>query len=143
MLPDDSTGQSPGTLARKLSRCKEGIARLPSPKVGCFCRHGTNIIACWRGRGTRLLAGRLVVSAAEIREMGTGAVSRYNLSRSQNFVMVQNLNCVQMSVSGFSSHNEFVKGAGAKAKTVTNNLPLLSVLWAVILKGSFLFQKSY
>ena len=31
MLPDASTGQSPGTLARKLSRCKEGMAHfLPS-----------------------------------------------------------------------------------------------------------------
>ena len=31
VLPDDSTGQSPGTLARKLSRCKEGMAHfLPS-----------------------------------------------------------------------------------------------------------------
>jgi hypothetical protein len=39
-----------------------------------------------------------------------------------------------MRVSGFSSYYEFALGAGAKAKTVTNNLPLLSVLWAVILK---------
>lgn len=31
MLPDASTGQSPGTLAGKLSRCKEGLAHfLPS-----------------------------------------------------------------------------------------------------------------
>jgi hypothetical protein len=31
VLPDDSTGQGPGTLARKLSRCKEGMAHfLPS-----------------------------------------------------------------------------------------------------------------
>jgi len=31
VLPDESTGQSPGTLARKLSRCKEGMAHfLPS-----------------------------------------------------------------------------------------------------------------
>ena len=31
VLPDASTGQSPGTLARKLSRCKEGMAHfLPS-----------------------------------------------------------------------------------------------------------------
>jgi len=31
VLPDDSTGQSPGTLAKKLSRCKEGMAHfLPS-----------------------------------------------------------------------------------------------------------------
>jgi hypothetical protein len=33
-----------------------------------------------------------------------------------------------MSVSGFSGHYEFVLGAGAKAKSVTNNLPILSVL---------------
>ena len=31
VLPDDSTGQGPGTLAEKLSRCKEGTAQfLPS-----------------------------------------------------------------------------------------------------------------
>jgi hypothetical protein len=31
VLPDTSTGQSPGTLAGKLSRCKEGMAHfLPS-----------------------------------------------------------------------------------------------------------------
>jgi len=42
--------------------------------------------------------------------------------------MVQDSNCGQMRVSGFSSHYEFVLEAGAKAKTVTNNLPLLSVL---------------
>jgi hypothetical protein len=31
VLPDASTGQSPGTLASKLSRCKEGMAHfLPS-----------------------------------------------------------------------------------------------------------------
>ena len=28
MLPDASTGQGPGTLAEKLSRCKEGMARV-------------------------------------------------------------------------------------------------------------------
>jgi hypothetical protein len=28
VLPDASTGQGPGTLARKLSRCKEGMARV-------------------------------------------------------------------------------------------------------------------
>jgi hypothetical protein len=31
VLPDAASGQSPGTLARKLSRCKEGMAHfLPS-----------------------------------------------------------------------------------------------------------------
>jgi len=36
-------------------------------------------------------------------------------------------------VSGCNGHYEFVLGAGAKAKSVTNNLPLLSVLVAVII----------
>ena len=60
--------------------------------------------------------------------MGTGAVSRYKVDRSQKFVMVQDFNCGQMSESGYNGHNEFVLAAGAKAKTVTNNLPLLTVL---------------
>ena len=59
---------------------------------------------------------------------GTGAVSRYKLSRSQKFVKVQGFNCGQMSVSGCNGHYEFVLSAGAKAKSVTNNLPILSVL---------------
>jgi hypothetical protein len=42
--------------------------------------------------------------------------------------MVQEFDCGQMRESGFSSNYEFVLGAGTKAKTVTNNLPLLSVL---------------
>jgi len=33
-------------------------------------------------------------------------------------------------VSGYKNHYEFVLSAGAKAKTVTNNLPILSVLGA-------------
>jgi hypothetical protein len=40
--------------------------------------------------------------------------------------------CVQMSVSGCNGHYKFVLGAGAKAKTVTNNLPILSVLKCVL-----------
>jgi hypothetical protein len=35
---------------------------------------------------------------------------------------------MQMSVSGCNGNYEFVLGAGVKAKTVTNNLPLLSLL---------------
>jgi hypothetical protein len=48
-------------------------------------------------------------------------------------VMVQDFNSGQMCVSGFNSHYEFVLGAGARAKTATNNLPLLSVLCKVVL----------
>jgi len=41
-----------------------------------------------------------------------------------------------MRVSGYNGHYEFVLSAGAKAKTVTNNLPLLSVLGG---RSNFLF----
>ena len=64
---------------------------------------------------------------------GTGAVSRYKLSRSQKFVKVQDFYCVQMGESGCNYHYEFVLGAGAKAKSVTNNLPILSVLALVFI----------
>jgi len=63
---------------------------------------------------------------------GTGAVSRYKLSRSQKSVTMQDFNCGQMRVSGCNNHYKFVLGAGAKAKSVTNNLPILSVLCAGI-----------
>jgi hypothetical protein len=42
--------------------------------------------------------------------------------------MVQDLNCVQMRVSGYNCHYGFVLGAGAEAKTVTSLLPQPSVL---------------
>jgi len=62
--------------------------------------------------------------------MGTGPAlaGRRKFDQSQKIVMVQDFNCVQMRVSGFNSNNEIVLHAGAKAKTVTSNLPLLSVL---------------
>jgi hypothetical protein len=41
VLPDDSTGQRPGTLARKLSRCKEGMACfLPSSPAEALAKVG-------------------------------------------------------------------------------------------------------
>ena len=69
--------------------------------------------------------------------MGTGAVSRYNLSRSQKSVTVQDLNCGQISVSGCNNHYKFILSAGAKAKSVTNNLPILSVLCLGVLFFTF------
>jgi hypothetical protein len=58
-------------------------------------------------------------------------VSRYNFDRSQKTVTVQDLNCVQVSVSGFSNVLKAVLKAVVEAKTVTNNLPILSVLQVV------------
>ena len=143
VLPDDSTGQGPGTLARNLSRCKEGMARVFAVMVQILLTSG---VSPYKSDRSRLICPRLQDFVA-----GTGAVSRYRLSRSQKLVKVQDLNCVQMRVpaltlrskrhgSGCNNHYDFVLSAGAKveelatkprfggAKTVTNNLPILSVL---------------
>ena len=120
VLPDASTGQSPGTLARKLSRCKEGMAHFLPSWYKFYCM-------LTRDRGTSLI-GAANLSPVTKLVAGTGAVSRYKLSRSQKFITVQDFNCGQMRVSGCNYHYKFVLGAGAKAKSVTNNLPILSVL---------------
>ena len=96
-----------------------------------FCRHGTNFIEHYACRGTSLI-GVANLSPVTNLDAGTGAVSRYILSRRQEFITVQDLNCAQMRVSGCNNHYKFVLSAGEKAKSVTNNLPLLSVLCAVL-----------
>jgi len=105
--------------ARKLSRCKEGMAHfLPSRykfSEQYECRDTSLIGAANLSPVTKLVAG-------------TSAVSWYILSRSQKSVTVQDLYCGQMRVSGCNGHYKFVLRAGAKAKSVTNNLPILSVL---------------
>jgi hypothetical protein len=95
----------------------------------CFCRHGTKFIECWRDRGTILIGVANLSPVTNLAE-GTSAVSRYKADRSQKLVKVQNFNCVQMRVSGCNGHYKFVFSVGTKAKTVTNNLPILSVLGA-------------
>jgi len=107
----------------------------------CFCRHGTNFIECWRDRGT-ILNGAVSLSPVTNLVAGTGAVSRYKLSRSQKFITVQDYDCVQMRVSGCMNHYKFVLGAGAKAKTVTNNLPILSVLCGAIILESLRYKRN-
>jgi hypothetical protein len=92
-----------------------------------FCRPDTNFIEHYACRGTRLI-GAANLSPVTKLFAGTGAVSRYKLSRSQKIVMVQDFNCGHMCVSGCKNHYKFVLRAGAKAKSVTNNLPILSVL---------------
>ena len=122
--------------ARKLSRCKEGMAHFLPSRYKFFEHY-----AC---RGTSLIGAENLSPVTKL-VAGTGAVSRYNLSRSQKSVKVQDFNCGQMRVSGCKNHYKFVLSAGAKAKSVTNNLPILSVLSAsglldfrfVSLKGKF------
>ena len=58
-------------------------------------------------RGTTLVgAGK--ISRYRMFVRGTGAVSRYKLSRRQKSVTVQDLYCGQVRVSGFKMLNEFI-----------------------------------
>jgi hypothetical protein len=118
VLPDDSTGLSPGT--RQLAGQK--TVTVQGGYGTCFCRHGTNFIACWRDRGTSLI-GATNISPITNFVAGTGAVSRYNLSRSQKFVKVQDKYCGQMSVSGCKNHYKIVLGAGAKVEERSDEIP--------------------
>ena len=82
--------------------------------------------------------GTMMIGAANLSPVtnlvaGTGAVSRYKLSRSQKIIKVQDFNCGQMRESGCNNHYKFILSAGAKAKSVTNNLPILSVLAFVVI----------
>jgi len=94
-----------------------------------FCRPGTSFIEHYACRGTSLIGARKL-SRYRILVGGTGAVSRYKLSRSQKTVTVHDFNWEQKRVSGCKIHYKFVLGVGVKAKSVTNNLPILSVLAA-------------
>jgi hypothetical protein len=58
---------------------------------------------------------------------GTCAVSRYKFDRSQKTVTVQDLYCGQVRASGCKFQQDLSWEQGA-AKTITNNLPILSVL---------------
>ena len=121
-----------------------------------FAVHGTNFIEHYACRGTSLI-GATSLSPVTNLVAGTGAVSRYNLSRSQKFVTVQDFNCVQMRALPTSqragvrvqqplqiclecrSKSPPVRPYEyGRAKSVTNNLPILSVLGAgVIIKYQF------
>jgi len=93
----------------------------------CFCRRGTNFVEHYACRGTSLIGATNLSPVINL--VGcTGAVSRYKFDRSQETVTVQDLYYGQVRVSGCNNHYQFVLRAGAKAKSVTNNLPLLTVL---------------
>ena len=88
-----------------------------------FCRPGTNFIEHYACRGTSLIgAGNL--SRYKCLLAGTGAVSRYKLSRSQKSVTVQDFDCVQMRVSGCKTITNLSWVQEQKQKAVTNNLPI-------------------
>jgi hypothetical protein len=67
--------------------------------------------------------------------MGTGLVSRNKLSRRKKSVMVQDFNCVQLWVCGCNGIANLSWVQERFAKTVTSNLPILSVLAQVYIFG--------
>jgi hypothetical protein len=95
-----------------------------------------NFIEHYVCRGTNLIGATSLSPVTKLEE-GTGAVSRYKLSRSRKIVKVQDFDCVQLRESGFNGHYEFVMGAEAKAKTVTSLLIIPSVL---AVRGIFLSE---
>jgi hypothetical protein len=120
VLPDVSAEQDPGTLAGKLSRCKEGMACVFAVQVQSWL----NI--------TRVVVQTFKVTVKLSRYCyflnSTCAVSRYNLSRSQKLVKVQKFDCENWCEVRVPRAAGSVMVAGVKAKTMTNKCPLLSVL---------------
>ena len=99
--------QAPGrVLVPRLRRDQKAIT-VQGGYGALFASHGTNFNEHYVCRGTSLIgAGKL--SPCRIFVRSTRAVSRYNLSRSQKSVTVQDLNCGQVRVSGFKMINEFI-----------------------------------
>jgi len=64
-------------------------------------------------------------------QKGTGAVSRYKFDRSRKTVMMQDLYCVQVRVSGYKLQQDLSEEQDS-AKTVTSLLTLPSVLKCVL-----------
>ena len=84
--------KAPGTVPYFFSReTSHGARRV----WRTFCRPGTKFIEHYECRGTSLI-GAANLSPVTNLVAGTGAVSRYKLSRSQKSVIVQDLNCLQM-----------------------------------------------
>jgi hypothetical protein len=81
VLPDASTEQGPGTLADKLSRCKEGMACVFAVQVQGWFNITSVAVQTFK------VTGKLSRYCYFINS--TGAASRYNLKRSQELVKVQ------------------------------------------------------
>ena len=112
--------------AEKLSRCKEGMAHfLPSGTI--FMSYTSVAVQVWSESRIypRLQSWRRALAQCRDTMLnGASKLSRYTKHY-----------CVQMRVSGCNNHYKFVLGAGVKAKSVTNNLPILSVLQVVVVQN--------
>jgi hypothetical protein len=109
--------------ARKLSRCKEGLARFLASRYK-FIEH----YAC---RGASLIGAANLSPVTNLVER-TGAVSRDKLSRNHKTVKVLEINCGQMSVSGYMNHYKYVLGAGAFKNRDELIDPTVRVRWSML-----------
>jgi len=110
--------------ARKLSRCKEGMAH--------FLPSGYRVF--WTLRVSRYKFDRSPEFFTGYK-FGCGhwrSVAVQAWSKPENCQGVDDFNYKQMRVSGCRNHYKIVLGAGAKAKSVTSLLTLPSVLCSVI-----------
>jgi len=100
-----------------------------------FASHGTNFIEHYACRDTSMIgAGKLSRYRIFVRGTGPAKAGVQFVSEPESVTM-QDLNCEQMRVSGCIYYYKTVLSAGAKAKSVTNNLPILSVLGAVLISS--------
>jgi hypothetical protein len=120
VLPDAASGSSPvRTLAIKLSRCKEGMAHfLPS---GYKFYQALRVSRYKVDRSRESIPG-YKVGGGHWRSVAIQVVSEPEICQGAGFKLRAD------RVSGCNSRNESVLRAGVKAKSVTNNLPILSVL---------------
>ena len=94
-----------------------------------FCKSRYKVYRSRACRGTSFIGARKLSRYRKF-VRGTCAVSRYNFDRSQETVTVQDLYCGHVRVSGCKFQQDLSWEQGA-AKTMTNNLPILSVLQVV------------
>jgi hypothetical protein len=99
VLPDAASGHDPNTLATKLSRCKLACRQAGRVWRG-FCKSRYKFYRSRACRGTSFI-GTGKLSRYRMFVRGTGAVSRYKLSRSQKSVTLQDLFYGQVRVSRY------------------------------------------
>ena len=67
------------------------------------------------------------------RSVAVQTISELKIYHGAGFKMRAHARTLSGAKGGCNNHYKFVLGAGAKAKSVTNNLPILSVLGADII----------
>ena len=97
-----------------------------------FLQSRYKFYTCWRDPGTRLIGAANFIPGYKTGWEYRRSVGIQFFSVPEVCQGILDFNCVQMRVSGCRNHYKFVFDAGAKAKTVTNNLPILSVLKGVL-----------